>query len=236
MVNPATTEVAVENFDLIPVGFDGGESTAAASEGDQTASGEAATGASGDGGSGTETGADAFAAERERLEAARRDLQSERDRLRSELDSLKSQGSGEGESTQPSSTDPRALAREVAAEVRREMAVESEKARLQADSAFADADSAIYERNFSSPEELRAAVEASAQANKAKIDARVEAELKTKLEKAAKQYGFQLQTPPDSGQAPTGDPTLAQLKAMSMDEFDKVPSEVVDRVLRTANQ
>lgn len=218
--------------------------TAGVSEGDPSASGDANPGASGDGGATattpTATAESLATAERERQEQARRDLQSERDRERAarekaerELAALK------GSTSKPEADTPLTRAELLATLDARDRAVKLREAAssFRASDDFKFADKAIFDKadQFDSVEALKAAAEQSHAAAKSVIDSTVEAQVQARLEEASKQYGFQLApAPADNPTTPTGDPTMAQLAAMSMDEFDQVPQEVIDRVMSNA--
>lgn len=214
--------------------------TTATSEADQNSGEPENTGAADSGsGGGTDSGADQFAQERERFEEQRRTWQAERDRERAarekaekELADLKGAGSQEEPLT------PTKLADFLDQRDRQRSLAETANS-LKSDEAFKHADPAIFERyaDFDSPEALRVAAEQShnrvAEVAKSTSEAAVQAVLKDVSEK----YGLDLAPAPSTkdAQAPAGDPTIEQLEAMPFDEFEAVPEEVRERVLRSAN-
>lgn len=204
-------------------------------------------GSSGDGDAGGTQTADSFAAEREKLEARARSFQGEADRAKqraeqaeAELKKLKDGASG-GET-------PAALtAGEIAAQVRQEMRREAARSRElsaaaeTAKSEYPDADSDILARvdEYDTAEEFLAAARASHESIGSHVDARLKAREEELRKRYAETYGELPPLPDENTGSPTGDPTLAQLNAMSITELDALEQAdpgVIERVQRSADQ
>lgn len=213
-------------------------STTGASEGDQGAAGAATTGASADGGAGgTQAVAEsqaAFAAEREKLQATNRELQAAKDREAARARDLQAKLDAANGST--SSTEaPVGL---TSVDLMRVLEVRDLRDSLKTE--FADADPNLFRADplsFESAEAYRLAVARSHEARKAEreaLRAEVDAEVRAKY---AAVHGELPEAPPAGGEAVTGDPTPAQLAAMSWAERDRLRAadpELFDRVLKKA--
>lgn len=177
------------------------------------------------------------------VEERRRALQSERDRLASELEALRANAAGsDGGSGESGSSefDPESFRRSLMHDVLGATALQAAAVSLRTE--FPHADPALFapERlaDFRSPEALRLAASdsharvASALAvEKQAIEERLRAEMEAK-------YGSGTGSQNGGGtEGGTGDPTPAQLSAMSLDELDELEKAnpgVIDRVLRSA--
>jgi len=216
-------------------------STAGASEGHSGVGETTAQGSPSEGSSGGTQTADSFAGERTQLEARARTEQSRADRAEAQLRELQAQlagSQGSGEQSGEATGDPAVAALEArfasVEQMLKRATLEPVSKALRDEFSFAD--DAIFERfdSFESPEALRAAAETSHAAIKAKVDAEVAAQVEALKEEFAKQ-GFRLPRSPEGANEGGGDPTPAELAAMTPAEFAEVPEEVVDRVLRSAS-
>lgn len=222
---------------------------ASASESHQDGAGAPTPGSASDGSGGTETAAEKFAAERERLEARARSEQGRADQNAARVAELERRlaaleggaggGEGEGEASSQSDAAVEALARHVSGLERmlRAQALAPIVESLKGE--FTHADPSLFEMEkaaaFETPEALRAAVEASHAERKAFGETYAEAQLAALRKQYADQFGLTLTPPPSGdGSTPAGDPTPEQLARMSIVELDELGEDVVNRVLRSA--
>lgn len=222
-----------------------------ASESHQDGAGAPASGSAPDGSGGTESAADTFAAERERLEARARAEQGRADQNAARAAELERQlaeargaaGGAEDEGEASPKADPavEALTAEVKS-LQRAIRWTNELSPLveSLKGEFGHADPSLFTRErasrFDTPESLRAAIEASHEERKTFGESYAEGQLAALRQQYAEQFGLTLATPPANGggDAPSGDPTPEQLARMSIAELDELGEEVVNRVLRTA--
>lgn len=205
-------------------------------------------GSSGDGtGGGTQTGADTFAAEREQFESRVRSFQGEKDRaearangLQAELDALKSGNGGDGGGTPAPVFDADLIVSNLEERLVRRQELSTAASTLKSE--FDLADPALFDpkkvAEFASVEAFKEAVESSHRVTASLVDARVatrESALRTEF---AEKYGITLPPPASTGEAPSGDPTVDQIVAMSFSEKARYEAEhpgVMARVLRSAS-
>lgn len=195
-----------------------------------------AAGAAG-GGEGTQA-ADAFVAERERLQSQIKDFQSERDKARTELDRLKAaQPAGESGSPDPKPAETTLTAADIGAIVARATSLTQAAVELRSDEGYKHADPAIFARahEFDSPEEFRVALAESHAARAAIFQAGFQAGQEGKADGGSS---------PDPGPAAAGStaptpglPTKQALAAMDQDAYEafvtKNGQAVVDEILRS---
>lgn len=204
-----------------------------------------AGGAGGDGGAGGTAAADAFAAEKSRLEALARDRQSAADkaaaeaaRLKAELDAIKGASGGET----PALT-PEAVQEQVRQVMRQEQARSRELASAAtiAKEQYPNALRSVVEADYESAEEMLEAVRSSHET----ITSQIEETLKAREEELRQRYAERLGELPapveatTEGSTSTGDPTIEQLSAMTTDQLDALDKEhpgLIDRVMRSADQ
>lgn len=191
-------------------------------------------GAGGDGGSGGGAPADSFAGERDRLTKAARDNQSRADRLQAELDRIRAAASGQPE---PKGDEPARTSTDVGLL----FDLRDERDALKAEFGE-DADPTILSRyrDFSSPEELRMAVEQRVDAAKA-LRERLEREAEERIRKQYEErHGPLKQEPAGGNSGSTGLPSIEQLAAMSVRELDEVDAKhgagTVERILADATR
>lgn len=206
--------------------------TTTASGGDQGGSGESTSGSSTTGsGSGSQSTEGALSADQvAELERRARDEQSRADRLEFELKQLRDSTTA----TPPAETKP-ASTEDLLALLDRRDAIASVKA--TATEKFPNADPSILARanQFETAEALTVALQSSHDTLTQHIEARTKTEADGLVAKYRERYGDLEPTPPDAGgSSGGGDPTIEQLAAMTSSEFDAVPQEVVDRVMRSA--
>jgi hypothetical protein len=210
--------------------------------------GGSGSGQGGDGGQGGTQAADQFAAERETLEARARSFQSEADKAKeraaaaeAELARLKGE-KDEGASGQ--GTPAPGLTEDAVVRVmRREQARASEVAAAleTAKADYPNAEPAVLRADqYDTAEELLAAAEASHKSVSSHLEARLKAEEEALRKRYAERYG-ELPAPVETGSegGASGDPSIAQLNAMSQDELDALEKRdpgVIDRVLRSNDQ
>lgn len=210
-----------------------------ASEGNQPAAGEA--GVSGDGATGTQA-PEGFVprAELDALrEETRRMVQSERDKLRVEFERLTAPAGDASGDAAASGASSESLTQ---ADIARIISVQTALPTLRqefphADPAFFEADHAL---SYGSVTALRMAAQASHDRVASILEAErpaVEQRLREEFAKANPGAAG----PANGGgtEGGTGDPTPAQLAAMSMDELDELEKAnpgVLDRVLRSATK
>lgn len=212
--------------------------TTPASEPASTTPGGEGSGAGNDGsGSGSQdSAADAFAAEKVRLEQLARDRQSEADKLRKENAELKSAAA--------STTTPQPLTLEqMRSEQKRWRELDAAATALRKDEAVKFADPSLFDRadEFDSVESFRVAVEDSHRSIKGRLDGLElvpKSDVEAKLARYVEKYGA-LESPPSTeGAQPTGAITVDEIGAMSFAERDvydqEHPGEIA-RVLRSAN-
>ncbi len=116
---------------------------------------------------------------------------------------------------------------------------EMERAATSLRTEFPNADPALFDRSFDSVEAFRVAAEDSHRAFEARLaqlGVVPKSQHEAELERYRKAYGeLPGSTPTDTGSTTaTGDPSIQELAAMPLVEFDKVPKEVIDRVMRSA--
>lgn len=170
--------------------------------------------------------ADAFAAEREQLLARARDEQARADKLLKERDDLLAAAKSKPSTDQPSGM----TAEDVRAEIIRAQQIGTEAAALRADERFSYADKSILAdpAKFSSVESLRAAVEQSHNERKAFLDSVgvvPKSDAEAQLAELREKYGEPASPPDGGGAQPTGEPTSAQIAAMSFAERDAYDAE-----------
>lgn len=175
-------------------------------------------------------------ADLEREQARARSFQSDLDRAKAELVTLKAAPTTEPVTTPKGEEgfDPVAFRRSLLADTASVLAMTQAVGDLK--TAYPHADPSIYERlaDFGNPDALRLAVEDSHNRVASAID-----EGRTALETGLRQefeskYGAG--TPAGASTVPAGDPTIAQLNAMSLNElreFEKAHPGVAERVLRS---
>lgn len=169
----------------------------------------------------------------ESAQATIRRLQSERDRANSELTKLQ----GEGSKPEPSSSSgaatipsPDEYAAAVLARLAQREAVRDARAGLSQE--FPNADKSILAADYHSPEEMRAAVEASHRS----VSALVEQTRQATLKEAAETYGFTIeapQTPPSGGEGGKKELTARDIAAMPMSERLALDPDVFAKALRS---
>jgi len=196
---------------------------------DAAASSSASEGAS----SGTQPAAVSTAAGTDAdAEARARSWQSRADKAERERDQLKAQLDARATSTEPSQPATAGLS---AADLHAALQVYSAAESVKSD--FPEADSGLFSdlSQYGSVEALRAAAQRSHESRKAQKDAmraEIEADIRSKY---AEQYGeLREEQPPSGGETPTGLPTIAQIRAMSLSEqteFEKANPGVIRRVL-----
>jgi len=205
--------------------------TPAVPEPNPAPSGDGGAGSGTEGSGGGSQTADAFAEERARLEQRARDFQSAKDKAETELAALKA-------ASTPAATEAQPLTAEgVLSLLERRDAIAAVKA--SATEQFPNADPSILARasEYESAEALTAALQASDASIKAQVDARLQTEADALVARYREKFGDLDPTPPNSDpEAAGGDPTIEQLAAMSSAEFDAVPEEVIERVMRSASQ
>jgi hypothetical protein len=157
------------------------------------------------------------------FEAHRRQTQSVIDRLQARLDAVEKPKEDSGKTTETSATpvDPGRLVADAVSQVYRAGEMREAAAALKTE--FKYADPAIFSTDrlsqFQSPEALRFAVQDSHARVAAILDAeRAAADEATRTEQATTQGGAS--GPAGSTQATQGDPTIAQLNAMTFGELD----------------
>ena len=207
-----------------------------------------AAGAGGDGGAGGTAAADAFAAERARLETLARDRQSAADkataeaaRLKAELDKVKGASGGE----QPAPTN--LTLEQVQEQVRQAMRQENARARELSQAAttakeqYPNALPSVLDAEYESAEEMLEAVRVSHES----VASHIEETLKAREEELRQRYAERLGELPAPVEATTetttstGIPTIEQLSAMNQDQLEALEREtpgIIDKVLRSADQ
>jgi hypothetical protein len=181
--------------------------------------------------------------ERERFQASQRELQAAKDReaaraTKFEQELAQLRAAAEGGSTQQATTlDPATLAREVFAESQKLAALAAKADALRESHKYADP--SIFENatGFDSVEALEAAAKASHDRIASAVEVDSAAKVQAALEEASAKYGFQMKTPAAAPETPSGEPTVDQWAAMSMDEQDAMEAEhpgISDRILRSA--
>lgn len=199
------------------------------------------TGGEQDGGAGGTGSSDSSEKLRE-AEARARSFQSEADKARKQIAELEARLKGKDESGDETPA-PTGLTEE---QVRQVMRREAARTRELADAVetakaeYPNADpSTLVADKYESAEEMLEAVKASHETLTAHIDARVKAEEERVRKLYAEKYG-ELPAPPDPKQGDGGgDPTLAQLSAMSipqLEELERRSPGVIERVQRSADQ
>lgn len=209
--------------------------SATESEANQTPPGGEGAGSAGDG-SGGASGSQSSAGtpandEVAQIEARRRALQSENDRLKNELAAARAAKEGDGQAPAPALTEDRILA-----------LMRQEREMARAESSFKEqyklADPELFERTYPSVEAFEAAVKSSHERVSSLVNAGRSEQENALLARYREAYGELDATPPDSnGGTATGDPTFAQLEAMSLSELDALEAAnpgVIDRVKRSA--
>jgi hypothetical protein len=220
--------------------------TPAASEAHQDPANGGGSGAAGEGtGSGTQTGADSFAAEREQLQARARSFQSAKDQaearaaaLEAELAALRD-GNQNGEAAAPP-LNPELIVSQLESRMAHREEMRATANALRGEFPEADWDRFSDPTKFESADALRAAVEASHNSIKSRVDAAFAAREQALIGEIKAKYGIDL-TPaaPEGAGAPSGDPSIEQIAAMSFAEkaeFDREHPGVIARVLRSATQ
>lgn len=202
------------------------ETTTDASDENQDASGEADSGSgnSGDSG-GTTSDADSFAAERERLTAQARQHQARADKAEQDRKDLEARLAALEAGKSDSSDSPKVPTLEEVQRAARSASLAATQliaAQAPLKEEFPDADASIYGRleEFDSVESLRAAVETSHLTVKKVRDEIRDEERKKVLAEVQEKHGLDLSlADPPTGDT-SGDPTEAQLNAMSQVELD----------------
>ena len=163
------------------------------------------------------------ATQRARAEQSRADQAASRyDSLASELSEIKQV---------MSSFDPNSIVRQVQAGIHQAQALASEATKLRSE--FPHARTEIYDGTFASPEELRAAIQASHSSEEARIQQIRDAARAEVLGEVKEKHGIELApaTPPvnDGGEKKL---TAADVAAMSLSEKMRLPDGVLEGLSR----
>lgn len=204
--------------------MDGDGSTTPASDANPNPEGTPGGGGAGDGAGAVTPTADAFADERNKLNAQIRDFQSQKDRLAKEVADLKA-ASGGSAPAPGSTTQPEPLSAEgVMALLKRDRELTSAVSQFKSD--FPLADPAIFAGydGYDSVEAFRAAAESSHGAVKSLVDQAVGPQLTAAVEAALKpyveKYGRLAAPPAPAGEGtPTGMPSREEVRQFSADQL-----------------
>ena len=232
-VTEVATPVAASRF---ASGFAGADGDDSGGSGEPTP--DSSSGGGDDGSRSGSDGGDAFAQERERMQATIRQLQSDRDSARAEAAKLKSGSTEQDGGAGGGTKDPGLTAEQVLSLMRRERTFATAEASLR--ERFPYADTSIFERSldFDSVEALSTAVQQSHDSIKARAAQALEAEKEELLRPYIEKYGPLQTTPPgNAGGTNTGDPTPAELMAMNaleLDALEQANPGVIERVRRSA--
>lgn len=221
------------------------DSTAAASEPNHGAQ-DGATGSGYDGGAGGTPDAGALAAGGDAWEARARDWQGKHDRLAARLNQLEGQlaqsdagnGVGEPDAEGIFEFDPDAYARSIEERFAHRIEMREAANALREEFGYADGDLFKRAHEFQDVDALRAALQTSHGRVAGEVERAVaerEASLRAEM---SQKYGLRFETPVDGGQAPSADPSIDQIRAMSIHEqiqFEQANPGVIDRVLRQAS-
>lgn len=196
-------------------------------------SGDPATGAPASGGDGGAPAGFVSQAALDSAQATIRQLQSERDRATSELTKAREAGKpapAADSSGAPTIPSPDEYAAAVMARLAQRESVRETLSGLSQE--YPNADPSILSGSYGSPEEARAAAEASHRSRTALVEA---AEART-LKKASETYGFTIQapqTPPDGGEGGKKELTAKDIAAMPMADRLALDPDVFAKALRS---
>ena len=200
-------------------------STESASTGESTGSAEVGTGASG------VPAGYVPQADLDQLESRRRSLQSELDKERARIADLESRAK-QSAPPAPQTVDIEAIGATVEARIARYHAMED--AKREAREKFPHAPAEVFKQSHSTPEELFAAAgdaHKRVEAERATMRADLEKELTASF---AAKYGIEIT--PQTTETPAGDDngglTLERLASMSQHEYEAVPAEIRDRLMK----
>lgn len=221
------------------------DSTAPASEPNHGAQ-DGATGSGVDGASAGTLPAGSLAGGGDSWENAARDWQSKHDRLAARMNQLEGQlsqgyadnGVGEEDADGIFEFDPDAYARSIEERFAHRIEMREAANSLRDEFGYADGDLFKRAHEFQDVDALRAALQASHGRVAGEVERAVaerEASLRAEM---SQKYGVRFETPVDGGQAPSADPSVDQIRAMSIHEqiaFDQANPGVIDRVLRQAS-
>jgi hypothetical protein len=161
--------------------------------------------------------------------------------MRSELESLRGQNGGYGNG-QPDDQgvyefDPEAFAQHLEDRFAKRAELREAAGALRSDYGYANDDLFRHAHEFESVDAFKAAVQADHERVEGLV-ARTAAEREQALkDQITEKYGVRFDTPTDGGQAPSGDPTPAQINSMSFAEqreFEAANPGVIERVIRQA--
>jgi len=214
------------------------EPNPAAPSGAQGSGGDGGTGGSADAGSLAAGDGSAWEARAREWQGKHDRLASELNQVRADLDGIRGTGVGEPDANGVIEFDPDVFAARLEERWTKRSELRDAAAALRGEFGYADDDIFAYAQEFDSVDALRAAAEASHARTQARVDSAVaerEAALRAEV---TQKYGVRFDTPVTGGQSPSGDPSIADIQAMSLREqivFEDENPGVIDRVIRQAS-